>query len=126
MKKLIREDGIVLIISVVIMYLAFRTASGWEWHFLAAALFALVAGVAGGVLTQVVSMIIASKRGAGHSPDGAARSPDGGSTGERHFRDRADAQDDDYSASGTGAEESGPRGPVHRSEEYRSSLEDPD
>lgn len=121
MKKLLREDGPVLIISLVIMYLAFRAAVGWDWHFIAAGAFAMVVGIAAGVLTQVIMIVVASKRAV----------PSGGGTADAevsggHTPGGTDRMNNyEGAASGTGADESGPRGPVARDEEYRSSLEDP-
>lgn len=148
MKKLLREDGPILLISLVVTYIAFRGALGWEWSFIGAAVFAVAMGLLSAVVIQAVVILVSNKRRDSESGDdqGEAerdateakardkahdQSGAGGHGGDNEHgsKERFSADDtsaDDGTASGTGAEESGPQGRVHRSEEYRSSLEDPD
>ncbi len=132
MKKLLREDGPILPISLVITYLAFRGALAWDWAFLGAAVFAVAMGLLSAVVIQAVVILVSNKRGGSESADDQGETERDATAAEAAHDDpkeHSSAENpsrDDGSASGTGAEESGPQGPVRRSEGYRSSLEDPD
>ncbi|GAB3518591.1 hypothetical protein [Arthrobacter monumenti] len=159
MKKLLREDGPVLLVSLVITYLVFQGVLSWGWNIIGAAVFAVVIGLISAIAIQAIIVLWDHKRGSSktdeadsagadsagtgnreHDGDAPDEIPEDGSSLDRRGDDRGDGtkpgwrksfetddpSEDDGSASGTGAEQSGPRGPVRRTEEYRSSLEDPD
>lgn len=153
MKKLLREDGPVLLVSLVITYFVFQGALSWGWNVIGAAVFAVVIGLISAIAIQALIVLWEHKRGGSNTdesnPAGAGNGergdapdeiPEDGSSLDRRGDDRGgntkpgwrksfetdDPSEDDGSASGTGAEQAGPRGPVRRTEEYRSSLEDPD
>lgn len=137
MKKFLREDGPILVISLVITFIAFRASESWGWHFLGSAVFAAAAGLISALVIQGLVVLWHHNRSdpqKGASEDGASEAESEASeaankdseTGWREQFAGENPSRDDGTASGTGAEESGPRGPVRRSEGYRSSLEDPD
>lgn len=138
MKKFLREDGPILIISLVITFVAFKAAESWDWHFVGSAIFAAAAGLISAVVIQGIVILRHHNRsdpnqensGRTEAEAESAASAEAGvrenETGGREELAGENPSRDDGTASGTGAEESGPRGSVRRSEGYRSSLEDPD
>ncbi|HET7414429.1 MAG TPA: hypothetical protein VFI97_01885 [Arthrobacter sp.] len=138
MKKFLREDGPILIASLVITFIAFRAAESWGWHFIGSAVFAAAAGLISAVVIQGLVVLWHHNRSDPNKDNSetteaeaqrAASAEAEKKEGETDWREQFAGENpsgDDGSASGTGAEESGPRGPVRRSEGYRSSLEDPD
>jgi hypothetical protein len=137
MKKFLREDGPILVISLVITFIAFRAAESWDWHFIGSAIFAAAAGLISAVVIQGLVLLWhhnrsdSNKEESGRAEAEAESASAEAGMGENETDGREEfagenPSRDDGSASGTGADESGPRGSVRRSEGYRSSLEDPD
>lgn len=137
MKKFLREDGPILLVSLVITFLAFQAAESWGWPFAGAGIFAVAAGLLTAIVIQGLVILWHHNRSDPDEDDSnhadaqaeEAAAAEAGQEGESDWREEFEGKNpssDDGSASGTGAEESGPRGPVRRSEGYRSSLEDPD
>ncbi|WP_035768862.1 magnesium transporter [Arthrobacter castelli] len=132
MKKFLREYAANLVVSLVVAFIAFGASTSWGWPFAGSVAFAIVAGLITAVVIQ--GLVVLWHRNRSVPEEG--RPGGGGTTAEKAAGADTAADEggglsgsnpggDDGSASGTGAAESGPRGPVQRSEGYRSSLEDP-